>query len=141
MRPEAWCAQAGVIIAISTVTCAGAADLASVGAAVDWTKATTENVTLTDYKFDPQHIILRQGMVYRLHLVNAGTELHEFTAPEFFKAARLRNPEMLVGSGREVVMPPHQEKDVFLVVLRSGTFALSCDDHDWRGMVGDITVE
>jgi plastocyanin len=40
-----------------------------------------------------------------------------------------------------VVLQPKQQKDIFFVPRQPGRYALSCADHDWEGMVGDITVE
>ena len=34
-----------------------------------------------------------------------------------------------------------QMVDVYLVPMKAGTFRLICADHDWDGMVGEITVE
>ncbi len=110
-------------------------------AETDWTKARALTVTMTEYRFAPQHIMLRRGVPYRLHLENAGKELHEFTAKAFIAAAKIRNPEVLVAASHDVVLQPGEAKDLYLVVDTPGHYPLSCADHDFLDMTGDITVE
>jgi uncharacterized cupredoxin-like copper-binding protein len=98
-------------------------------------------VVMTEYAFQPSELRFRQGVAYRLHLENRGRELHEFTAPDFFKAATVANPRVLVQDGREVVLQPGEQKDVELVPERAGRYDLRCADHDWAGMIGEITIE
>jgi uncharacterized cupredoxin-like copper-binding protein len=101
----------------------------------------TVNVTMIDYKFVPDHLTFTHGVHYRLHLENHGKETHEFTAPVFFAAAKIDNPDVLNRERTEVVMQPGDVKDVFLTPGKPGTYDLRCADHDWNGMVGGITVE
>lgn len=101
----------------------------------------TVNVTMIDYKFVPDHLTLRHGVAYRLHLENHGKETHEFTAPTFFATAKIDNPGVLNRERSEVVMQPGDAKDVFLTPGKPGTYDLRCADHDWNGMVGGITVQ
>ena len=117
------------------------ASLAARAAAVDWSKAELFTVTMTEYRFTPSDLKFRLGVPYRLHLQNDGKELHEFSAPDFFKAIETRNPEVLAQEGKEVVLPPHESKDVYFIAERPGRFPLACPDHDWAGMTGTITVE
>jgi uncharacterized cupredoxin-like copper-binding protein len=98
-------------------------------------------VTMIDYKFVPDHLTFTHGVHYRLHLENHGKETHEFTAPIFFAAAKIDNPDVLNRERTEVVMQPSDAKDVFLTPGKPGTYDLRCADHDWNGMVGGITVE
>lgn len=101
----------------------------------------TLNVTMIDYKFIPDHLTFRHDVAYRLHLENHGKETHEFTAPTFFAAAKIDNPNVLNGEHTEIVMQPGDIKDLFLTPGKPGTYDLRCSDHDWNGMVGGITVE
>ena len=98
-------------------------------------------VVMTDYKFNPDHLVFQHGTRYRLHLENAGKELHEFTAADFFKSATIENPEVLNADHTDVVLQPHESKDVVLVPRRQGSYGLVCADHDWDGMIGNITVK
>jgi uncharacterized cupredoxin-like copper-binding protein len=98
-------------------------------------------VVLIDYRFVPDHLTFEHGVYYQLHLENHGKETHEFTAPTFFAAARVDNPEVLNREHAEVLMQPGDVKDVFLTAPNPGTYDLRCEDHDWYGMVGGITVK
>ncbi len=107
----------------------------------DWSKAVVLTVVLMEYSFTPNRLIFTRSLPYRLRLENRGKELHEFTAPDFFKAVAVGNPDVLVLNGREVVLQPGEQKDVYLVPERPGRYSLACADHDWAGMTGDITIE
>jgi uncharacterized cupredoxin-like copper-binding protein len=64
---------------------------------------TIVNVVMTEYRFTPDHLEFRNGIRYRLYLENAGAELHEFTAPAFFKSSTIENPEGLNADRTDVV--------------------------------------
>ena len=110
-------------------------------AEVDWSKAQLVTLTTVEYAFEPNHLILRRDTAYRLHVENHGRELHELTAPDFFKSVELRDPEVLNRERSEIVLQPNEQKDLYFVALRSGHYDMWCADHDWAGMTGDITVE
>ena len=118
---------------------AGAAGPSEAG--VDWANATEVTVVLTEYRFQPASLVFHPGVAYRLHLENRGRELHEFTAPEFLKSVSLRNPDVLARGGREAVLQPHEEKDIYFVARVPGHYGLFCADHDYYGMIGSIAVE
>lgn len=117
------------------------AGLAARAAPVDWTKAELFTVQTTEYRFIPSDLKFRRGVPYRLHLENVGKETHEFDAPEFFRAVQIKNPEVLTHEGKEVLLQPHDIKDVYFIAPTPGHFPLACLDHDWEGMTGTITVE
>jgi uncharacterized cupredoxin-like copper-binding protein len=98
-------------------------------------------VTMVDYQFVPDHLTFQHGVAYQLHLENHGKETHEFTAPTFFAAADIENPDVLNRERTEVLLQPGDVKDVFLTPHKPGTYDLRCADHDWYGMVGGITVK
>jgi uncharacterized cupredoxin-like copper-binding protein len=102
---------------------------------------TTVNVAMIDYKFQPDHLVLQHGVPYRLHLENHGKETHEFTAPVFFAASKIDNPDVLNRERSEVVMQPGDVKDLFVTPGPPGNYDLRCADHDWDGMTGGITVQ
>ena len=110
-------------------------------AGIDWSKAQLVTLTTVEYAFEPNHLILRREIAYRLHVENPGRELHELTAPKFFSAVELRNPEALNRERTEIVLQPNEQKDLYFVALRPGHYEMWCADHDWAGMTGDITVE
>jgi uncharacterized cupredoxin-like copper-binding protein len=101
----------------------------------------TVNVMMVEYKFTPDHLTFQHDVHYRLHLENHGKETHEFTAPVFFAAAKIDNPDVLNREHSEIVLQPGDSKDVFLTPGKPGTYDLRCADHDWNGMVGGITVQ
>ena len=108
---------------------------------VDWSKARPMAVVMVDDRFQPDHLTFEHGLPYRLHLDNRGKDLHEFTAPEFFAAVVVRDPKQLANGRKEVVVQPGESADVYLEPMKAGTYHLICADHDWDGMVGDITVK
>jgi plastocyanin len=97
-------------------------------------------VVMVDNRFIPDRIEFQAGVRYRLRLENKGKDLHEFTAPEFFAAAKVTNRRLLANGGKEVVVQPQQTVVVDLVPMKPGEFNLICADHDWDGMVGKIVV-
>ena len=98
-------------------------------------------VDTLEYSFRPADLRFRHGVPYRLHLENIGKEMHEFTAPEFFKAVDVENPEVLVAAGNEVLLQPGDRKDVRFIPRIPGRYHLTCADHDWAGMIGEIVIE
>lgn len=108
--------------------------------AIDWSKAQTVEVKTAEYAFEPKSFTFKKDTVYRLHLVNSGKELHEFASPRFFKAIRMRNPKVLDPDRTEIDVQPGKSADLFFVAMTPGSYELTCPDHDWAGMVGDITI-
>lgn len=97
-------------------------------------------VAARDYRFSPARLVLQRGVRYRLHVVNRGTVMHEFHAPEFFAASRIRNPGVLNADRTEIVLPPGTAKDLDVTPEKTGHFKLICPDHAFAGMTGDIIV-
>jgi uncharacterized cupredoxin-like copper-binding protein len=110
-------------------------------AAADGGAAHTVKVVAAEYRFSPAKLSFKRGITYRLHIENHGKEMHEFTAPEFFKAVKLQNAEALNADRTEIELPPGAAKDLFFVPQQSGHYPLRCSDHDWAGMTGEITVK
>jgi uncharacterized cupredoxin-like copper-binding protein len=109
--------------------------------AIDWSSSEPISVVMVDDNFVPERLTLQHGTAYALYLENRGTDLHEFTAPEFFADTVLRDPDLLANGGAEVVLQPGQGVVIYLMPVAAGTFRLTCADHDWDGMVGEIAVE
>ncbi len=125
--------SAALLAAIAASVPARAADM--------WSRAEALTVVMVDDRFEPNHLVFHSGRPYALRLENRGKDAHEFTAPAFLRAARLRDRKGLTNGGTEVYLSPGKSTVVFLVPGRPGTFKLTCADHDWDGMVGSITVE
>lgn len=126
---------------LSTLFLAGASVPAVLAAGVGVTDVQTVTVVMAEYSFAPAHLEFRRGVAYRLHLENRGAELHEFTAPDFFKAVEVKNPDALASGGQDVVVNAREQKDVLFVPQRPGRYDLRCADHDFQGMTGDIVIE
>jgi uncharacterized cupredoxin-like copper-binding protein len=114
---------------------------AAEAAKVDWVHAKQVTVVTVEYRFEPNHLVFRRAVPYRLTVVNRGHELHELTAPDFFKAIKLRRVDALNSEQTEIVVQPGEQKELDFVASRTGHFAMWCADHDWAGMTGDITVK
>lgn len=110
---------------------------------IDWSKSelTTITVTMTNYEFSPRRLIFHHEIPTRLRLVNKGTEIYDFTAPDFFKTIILRDPGLMRSSSVGIPVDPHQQVDVDFIARKPGHFGLICADHDWAGMTADILVE
>ncbi len=111
------------------------------GAQIERANAQRVDITMVDYEFVPEEVRLRRDVTYRLHLVNAGREGHDFTAPDFFGAVEVKEATGLNESKTSVFVHPGQTADVYLVARRPGLFELHCADHDWAGMTATILVE
>lgn len=132
------CAGLSLILALPQSTDAMMSDPA---ASVDWSKAKEVTVIAVEYEFKPNHLTFQHGVPYRLHLENQGQEMHELTAADFFHSALIKNPEVLAREGTDLVVQPHESKDLLFVPRKAGHFDLICADHDWAGMTGGITVD
>ncbi len=112
-----------------------------VHAADKWSHAIPLTVVMVDNSFQPDTIVFKAGKPYALHLENHGKDMHEFTAPDFFKAAKVRDKRQLANGGIEVVVQPGQSATILLIAPPKGRYGLTCADHDWDGMVGQISVD
>ena len=107
----------------------------------EWDAAQLVKVELVDDRFVPEKLTFRVGVPYRIHLENTGTEMHEFTAPEFFRTVTLRDPKALDVPLHEATLQPKTSRDIYLIPHIAGRYPLTCADHDWAGMTGEISVE
>ena len=137
---KALLASALGIASIATATFSIAVP-AGTASAIDWSKAQRVEIRMTEYEFVPDQLTLRHGEPYRLHLVNAGKEGHDFTAPDFFRSAIVRDTGAFNETRSSVFLQPQQTVDIYLVVQNPGLFAPRCADHDWAGMTATIVVE
>lgn len=110
-------------------------------AADRWAKAEAMTVVLVDNRFEPDHLTFHAGKAYALRLENRGKDMHEFTAPEFLKAATVRDRKLLANGGTDAVVQPGKTLMIMLIAPAKGQYGLTCADHDWDGMVGTISVD
>jgi uncharacterized cupredoxin-like copper-binding protein len=97
-------------------------------------------LVMVEYRFVPDRLQLPLDRPCRLLLENRGKELHEFTAPQFLASIALETPEVLAPGGKEVVVHPGERKELRFTAHHAGRYPMSCADHDWAGMVGEIIV-
>ena len=97
-------------------------------------------VQLSSFDYTPEVIRLRAGEPVVLRLVNSGRGGHNFSAPEFFAAARLDDARAVRRGAIEV--PSRQTLTVRLTPAR-GSYRLRCTHtlHSTLGMRGRILVE
>jgi uncharacterized cupredoxin-like copper-binding protein len=110
-------------------------------ASADWARAQRVDVQMVEYEFVPDQLRFRTGAPYQLHLINAGKEGHDFTAPDFFNTVEVRNPEALGAGKNSIYVRPGETADIYFVAGKTGLFAPRCADHDWAGMTATILVE
>lgn len=109
--------------------------------AMDRPRPRVVTVVAAEYEFSPATLTFKRGVPYRLHLENHGKELHEFHAPDFFKAVELGDAAVLNADRTEILIHPGEAKDLTFVPKKAGHYQLICSDHDWAGMTGSITVK
>ena len=101
----------------------------------------TVSVTLSNFSFNPAELQMRAGVPTVLHLVNTAGGGHNFTAPEFFAAAKVAPASKALVREGKVEVPKHSAIDVTLTPA-AGQYPLKCTHtlHSAFGMKGTITV-
>ena len=100
------------------------------------------DIILANFSFTPSDIKLKAGQPVTLHYDNKGSGGHDFTAPEFFKAASMNSATRArLGSKGRVALDGGTSADVVLTP-KAGTYAVKCGHffHAGFGMTGTITV-
>ncbi|HEX8622133.1 MAG TPA: cupredoxin domain-containing protein [Allosphingosinicella sp.] len=110
--------------------------------APDWAHAQRVEVRLSSFAFTPSTIHLRAGRPVVLHLVNAGSGGHDFTAPDFFASAQVRPQDRAAVGKGSVDLRGHRSTDIALVP-KAGRYPLKCSHtlHKTFGMSGQILVD
>jgi plastocyanin len=111
-------------------------------AAQPWDQAERIDIELSNFLFAPSTLRLRQGRPYRLHFVNRGSGGHNFSAPAFFRSARI-NPADAGGIEKGAIeLGKGQSRDIRLVPS-AGSYKLKCTHfmHSTFGMKGRIVVD
>jgi uncharacterized cupredoxin-like copper-binding protein len=98
-------------------------------------------VEMSNFKFAPTDVQLKAGVPVVLHLSNTAGGSHNFSAPQFFAAARLDPRAAALVHDGKVEVPAHAAVDLQLVPVE-GRYALKCTHalHSAFGMKGTITV-
>jgi uncharacterized cupredoxin-like copper-binding protein len=105
--------------------------------------AETVSVELSSFKFTPSVLRLQHGHAYRLHLSNASSGGHDFSAPGFFAASAIAPEDRGKVTGGKVKLSGHQAVDITLTPQKAGSYAVTCTHfmHSGFGMKGQITVQ
>jgi uncharacterized cupredoxin-like copper-binding protein len=129
MRPVHAILAAGLIAA-----CASSHAVAQAGA--------EQRVVLSNFDFTPHELHLRAGQPVALVLANSASGGHDFSAPEFFAAARIEPADAALVSEGEVDVPAGSTRTVHLVPA-AGSYKLTCTHtmHAMFGMKGRIVVD
>ena len=104
--------------------------------------ATEQRVELSNFDFVPRELHLHAGQPVALVLANGASGGHDFSAPEFFAAARIEPADAALVTDGEIDVPAKSMRTVHLVPA-AGTYKLTCTHtmHAMFGMKGTIVVE
>jgi plastocyanin len=137
------------LVVLALAGCAGGhAPLPATAASVPdsaWAQASTVEIKLDDFDFEPQTLTLEANRPYKLHFVNNGSGGHNFDAPAFFRTVQLRSgaaTDTVRASGGIVELKRGESLDLFLVPSAAGTYPVECSHtlHASFGMVGSVVV-
>jgi uncharacterized cupredoxin-like copper-binding protein len=122
-------------LAASLIACCAASQVAAQGPA-------EQRVELSNFDFTPKELHLRAGQPVVLVLANLASGGHDFSAPEFFAAARIEPADAALIDRGEIQVPAKSTRTIHLVPA-AGTYKLSCTHtmHAMFGMKGTIVVD
>lgn len=108
---------------------------------VEFDRAETVEVTLSNFEFSPSELRLVAGRPYILKLTNAASGGHDFAAPEFFAAVRVHAGDSARIAEGEIDLASGETASVRLVPA-AGEYMLVCTHfgHSALGMTGKIIV-
>ena len=100
-------------------------------------------VDLSNFKFEPATLHMRQGQSYVLTLRNRAHGGHSFTSTKFFAAAEVDPAGPARVHEGEIEVPGGGEVKLTVTPKQAGTFPFHCDHplHSLMGMSGKIVVE
>lgn len=104
--------------------------------------AAEQRVEMSNFDFTPHEIHMRAGQAVTLVLANVASGGHDFSAPEFFAAARVDPADAAMIEDGEIEVPGKETRTVHLVPI-AGTYRLTCTHtlHAAFGMKGIIVVD
>ncbi|WP_443025864.1 cupredoxin domain-containing protein [Sphingomonas sp. RB1R13] len=99
-------------------------------------------VDLSNFRFSPPNIRLRAGVPITLRLQNSAGSAHSFSAPEFFKTARLLSSAVSMVRNGTVEVARRSTVDISLAPAK-GSYRLRCSHmmHSAFEMKGVIQVD
>jgi uncharacterized cupredoxin-like copper-binding protein len=101
------------------------------------------DVTLSNFRFDPNEIEIVHGRKYALQFINAADGGHDFVARKFFAAAEMTSDQRHEVERGEVELKGHQQKIVVFTAPEPGIYEFHCGHfmHETFGMKGRIQVQ
>jgi hypothetical protein len=87
----------------------------SAAPAQNWNKGTPVNITVTNDRFIPSSVTLRQGRTYILRITNRSDRAHNFSSNRFFKYARVAPRDSGWVVHNEVKLAPRQSATLHIV--------------------------
>ena len=108
----------------------------------EWRRAADADVLLEPFDIEPDPIRLEAGRPVRLRFVNSGQRTLSFSAPDFFRAARIRT-----GDGEDLEDGDFRlgagERRTIVLVPAPGRYRMRSNNflHRLLGMSGRIVVE
>lgn len=108
----------------------------------EWRQASEYDVLLEPFDFEPRELRLEAGRPVRLRFVNSGQRSLSFSAPGFFRAARIRSREGDDLTDGSFSLAPGERRTIVLVPAR-GRYRMRSANflHRLLGMTGRIVVE
>jgi plastocyanin len=115
----------------------------SAPAIIDWSRAQTVQVVMTNYAFTPNALQFRLNTPFHLRLVNNSGHDHSFDAPDFFAAVGTAPEDRVKVVAGEVEVGGGQAVDVKIVPVKPGTYEFQCSHflHSAFGMTGEALIQ
>jgi uncharacterized cupredoxin-like copper-binding protein len=141
------CAASALFVALFLV---GAANVVNAGAqsesipeTVDWSRAQTIQVVMTNYAFTPNALQFRSNTPYHLRLVNNSGRDHSFDASDFFAAVGTAPEDRSKIVAGKVEVEGGQAVDVKIVPAKPGAYKFHCSHflHSTFGMTGEALIQ
>jgi plastocyanin len=104
---------------------------------------TSIDIEMSNFKYTPATLNLEHGREYVLHFVNRSSGGHDFSAPDFFKAAKVAPSDQgKLSKGGRVALSGGEETRIHLTAPAAGHYKVSCTHfmHTTFGMTGEIVV-
>lgn len=135
-------ASVAILLLVSLSACASTHSVSpAIASSTSFSGAQTVEVNLSSFDFTPSEIHFKAGVPYTLHIVNEASGGHDFTAPDFFGAARVAPDDVAQVKNGQIELKGGASATVHLVPA-AGTYDLICTHtgHALLGMKGKIVV-
>lgn len=103
---------------------------------------TVIDVHLSNFRYSPRAVTLRQGQGYVLRLTNDAKGGHDFTARAFLAAAVVDPKDRGLIEDGSIEVPSGQAREIHFAAPRAGSYPVKCSHtlHKALGMSGQIVV-